>query len=237
MPKQRPQPRQGPRKTVAYVRASTEEQSLTLTAQEARIRAYCAATDRNVDSVVADPGYSAKTLTDRPGMQRIIASIRSGEVGTVIVQKLDRLTRSVYDLGELMSLFATEEAALIVVSESIDTSTASGRMVMNIMASVAQWEREAIAERTKAVLAHKRGLRQVYGATPYGYRRTEDRLLSNPREQRGLALMKSRFEQGATYRAIAAELASSGFRPRGTVWHPNTVRRILHTCMTREAVA
>ena len=80
------------------------------------------------------------------------------------------------DLAELLELFQKRDVALVSVAESLDTGSAAGRLVMNIMASVAQWEREAIAERTATALRHKRARRQVYNHEPYGYARNGNEL-------------------------------------------------------------
>ncbi len=74
----------------------------------------------------------------------------------LIVAKLDRLTRSVKDLAELLERFERKGVALVSVAESLDTGSAAGRLVLNITAAVSQWEREAIGERTKDALSHKR---------------------------------------------------------------------------------
>jgi site-specific DNA recombinase len=82
-------------------------------------------------------------------MARVLDLVQSREVGMVIVAKLDRLTRSVRDLAVLLEQFQRRGVSLVSVAESLDTGSASGRLVLNIMVSVSQWEREAIGERTR----------------------------------------------------------------------------------------
>src|SRR5690349_17429513 len=109
-------------KTVGYVRVSTEDQAregVSLDAQAERIRAYAVATDRVLDEIIVDAGESAKSLR-RPGIQRIISGVRSGEIGAVVALKLDRLTRSVKNLLELIETFAKADADLVSVSDSLD---------------------------------------------------------------------------------------------------------------------
>ena len=138
-------------KAVAYVRVSTEKQAdagQSLDAQRAKVTAYAGLYDLELVEVIVDAGASAKTL-DRPGLTRALAMLKSGEADALVVVKLDRLTRSVRDLGELVDrYFANGKAALLSVSEQIDTRSAGGRLVLNVLASVSQWEREAIGERT-----------------------------------------------------------------------------------------
>jgi DNA invertase Pin-like site-specific DNA recombinase len=105
--------------------------------------------------VIIDGGESAKNL-NRPGLQRLLTLVNGGKVTAVIIAKLDRLTRSVKDLCSLLELFEKRGVALISVAESLDTASAAGRLVITIMAAVSQWEREAIGERTRDALRHKR---------------------------------------------------------------------------------
>jgi DNA invertase Pin-like site-specific DNA recombinase len=87
--------------------------------------------------IIVEAGESAKSL-NRPGMQRLLALVDAGEVQAVIVAKLDRLTRSVKDLCELLERFERRGVALISVAESLDTGSAAGRLVLNIMTAVSQ---------------------------------------------------------------------------------------------------
>lgn len=99
--------------------------------------------------------------------------LRAGQADAILVVKLDRLTRSVRDLGELVErYFATGRWALLSVSEQIDTRSAAGRLVLNVLASVAQWERETTGERTSAAMQHKASQREFIGghSAPFGFR-------------------------------------------------------------------
>src|SRR6202050_4373823 len=100
--------------------------------------------------------------------------VNGGKVQGVIVAKLDRLTRSVKDLCGLLELFEKRKVALISVAESLDTGSAAGRLVITIMAAVSQWEREAIGERTRDALRHKRGKGERVGNIGSGYRLAVD---------------------------------------------------------------
>ena len=118
--------------------------------------------------MVEDAGLSAKSM-DRPGLQSVLAMLRRGEVQAVVVAKLDRLTRSVRDLGTLIEgPFA--KAALPSVAEQIDTRSAGGRLVLHVLGSVAQWERETIGERVTVALAHLKAQGRRTGSVPYGKR-------------------------------------------------------------------
>jgi site-specific DNA recombinase len=174
-------------RTVGYVRVSTDKQAergISLEAQEAKIRAMATVQGAELIDVIVDGGESAKSL-NRPGLQRLMGLVHSGGVQAVIVAKLDRLTRSVKDLCGLLELFEKRKVALISVAEALDTGSAAGRLVITIMGAVSQWEREAISERTRDALGHKRSLGERVGNIAFGSRLSDDRhhLEPDPTEQ------------------------------------------------------
>src|ERR1022692_1496167 len=178
-------------KTVGYVRVSTDKQAdrgVSLEAQAEKIRAMAVVHSVALAEIIVDGGESAKSL-NRPGMARLLAMVDAGEVRTVIIAKLDRLTRSVKDLCTLLERFERRGVALVSVAESLDTSSAAGRLVLNIMTAVSQWEREAIGERTRDAMRHKRSNGERVGNIPYGYRLAADgrHLEEDPTEQTALA--------------------------------------------------
>jgi site-specific DNA recombinase len=136
-------------RAIGYARVSTDEQSqqgVSLSHQAEKIKAYCMAKDWELIRVVRDEGYSGKDLT-RPGIQEIIKGCRKKEFDVVVTLKLDRLTRSVKDLGYLVEdVFNKHCVAFSSLQDNFDTSTANGRMVMNILATLAQWERDIISD-------------------------------------------------------------------------------------------
>jgi DNA invertase Pin-like site-specific DNA recombinase len=145
-------------KTVGYVRVSTDKQAergISLEAQAERIRAMALVQGAELSDIIVESGESAKSL-NRPGMTNLLELVDAGKLKAVIVAKLDRLTRSVKDLCELLERFERKGVALVSVAESLDTGSAAGRLVLSIMAAVSQWEREAIGERTRDALHHKR---------------------------------------------------------------------------------
>jgi DNA invertase Pin-like site-specific DNA recombinase len=153
-----------------------------------------------------------------------------------VVVKLDRLTRSVRDLADLIDLCAKHDVALVSVGETLDTSTAAGRMVVNMLGVVAAWEREAIGERTATALAHKRQQRTAYGPTPFGYVRVGDALVPEPREQDAFNEAARMDRAGASFREIAVRLTDLGVQPhRGKSWYASSVSAMLRSKMATEA--
>ena len=180
--------------------------------------------------VIVDGGESAKSL-NRPGLQRLLELINAGKVEAVIVAKLDRLTRSVKDLCGLLELFEKRKVALISVAESLDTGSAAGRLVITIMAAVSQWEREAIGERTRDALRHKRNKGERVGNIAFGSRLAGDgqHLEPDPAEQAALAEIRRLRGQGATLRGIAAHLNHRELTTRrGTPWRLESVARVIN---------
>mgnify|MGYP001478974391 CR=1 FL=1 len=220
-------------KVIGYARVSTQDQAregFSLDAQETRLRAYAVAVGRTIDEVIIDAGQSAKTL-QRPGLQRLLSDVRHGSVAAIVVVKLDRLTRSVRDLADLIDSLQSTRTALVSLSESLDTGTAAGRMMLNLLASVSQWECEAIGERTAEVLGEMRVSRQIYSHVPFGYRRVADALVEHPEEQRGLQTMREMRADGKSLQSIAGWLTENGFTPRQGArrWYPQTVKDVLQS--------
>jgi len=217
-------------KAALYTRVSTEDQTangVSLSMQEERLRAYCKARDWQVHKVYMDDGASAKTL-DRPALMRLMADARTRKFEAVCAYKLDRLTRSVRDLGTLLEFFDKRDLALVSLSESFDATTAAGRLMVNLLGSVSQWEREIIGERTSAALKFKRNHLKVYGEVPFGFKRIGDRLEPLDRELVVVRRMYGLRRDGLTLRAIADTLNRDRIRTKkGKRWAAEQVRYLL----------
>jgi DNA invertase Pin-like site-specific DNA recombinase len=203
-------------KTVAYIRTSTDKQEISPEAQRAKIEAYATLYELQLVEVIVET-QSAKSL-ERPGLQRALGMLKDGTASALLVVKLDRLTRSVADLGRLLEeYFASSECALLSVTEQIDTRTAGGRLVLNVLASVSQWEREVIGERTRAAMQHKKNLGEYTGGQIlYGRRLSSDgkTLEDDPKAIEAVQRAKALRDEGKPLRAIATELERAGFLSR-----------------------
>src|SRR5580704_12216333 len=216
-------------KVLGYVRVSTDKQGISLEAQAQKIRAIAVVHDAELLDLIVDGGESAKSL-QRPGMERLLALVEGRKVQAVIVAKLDRLTRSVRDLCELLELFERRGVALISVAESLDTSSAAGRLVINIMMAVSQWEREAIGERTRDAMRHKRSQGERVGNIQFGYRLSGDgkHVEPDPGEQAVLDEISQLRQTGHSLRGIASALNHRELRTRrGSPWRLESVARIV----------
>lgn len=227
-----------PTRAVAYIRVSTEKQAdggVSLDAQKAKVEAYASLYNLTLAEVIVDAGVSAKTL-DRPGLARALELLSTGVADALLVVKLDRLTRSVRDLGDLVErYFGPDGAALLSVAENIDTRTASGRMVLNILASVSQWEREAIGERTADALVQVKAEGVKLGGAALGWTRTEATdadgrrvVLPVAEEAETVARIRDLRAAGNTLREIAAALDAEGRKTKkGGKWFASTVKNVL----------
>jgi site-specific DNA recombinase len=211
-------------RSLGYVRVSLEKQAdngVSLDAQTAKIRAMAQIQGAELTEIIVDGGESAKSL-DRPGMGRLMKSVRDRQVDSIIVAKLDRLTRSVKDLADLLELFSRKNVSLVSVAESLDTRTAAGRLVINMLISVAQWEREQLGERTRDALRFKKQRGERVGNIPYGYRLGNDgtHIEANPSEQKIITRVKSLRNKGQSLRSIASALNKHALKTRsGSPWH------------------
>ena len=219
-------------RTIAYLRVSTERQAdtgVSLDAQQEKARAYASLYDLELVEVIIDAGESAKTL-DRPGLQRALSMLKTGQADALLVVKLDRLTRSVVDLGKLIeTYFAPGKAALMSVSEQIDTRSAAGRLVLNILASVSQWERETIGERTSVAMKYKQAKGEYIGGhAPYGFDLVNGELVRNEAEQSVIGQARHLHEAGLSLRKIAAELDRQGIKARsGSIFAAPQIQRMV----------
>jgi len=157
----------GPKTAVGYVRVSTQEQAtegVSLDAQRDRLRAYCKLNSIRLIDIKADEGYSGSNL-ERPGLQAALQMVRRGRVNTLIVAKLDRLSRLLRDVCTLVAeLFSDEQNHLLSLCGMVNTHTAAGRMVLMNLANYHQFEREMISERTRDALQHNEGPGDSSGA-------------------------------------------------------------------------
>lgn len=226
------------REAVAYIRCSKREQATeghTLPAQENKVHAMAQAQGVTIARVFVDGGFSAGTLK-RPAVQELLAAVRRGDVAALYVSKLDRLCRSLPDLLLIVRLCEKHNVALISASESIDTGSPAGRMMVAVLGIIAQFERERTAERIRDVAFDLRAQGRAYCRhAPFGHKRDGVRLVPDPEQQRALATMRQMHADGASYRQIAERLTADGVAPRGRAWYASSVRDVLRSRMNEAA--
>ena len=203
---------------VGYIRVSTRDQAeggYGLAAQKDAIEKECDRRGWTLKALFSDEGESGKNL-DRPALRSALECVASGEASGLAVSKLDRLSRSVADFASLLAWFTDAGRTLIALDLGIDTSTPGGRLVANVFASVAEWEREVIAARTKD------GLQAA---------REAGKPISGPAlvDDEGLrALIEGMRESGMTQQAIADRLNADEVPTLrgGAMWRPSSIQSV-----------
>ena len=223
---------------VGYVRVSTLEQAsegVSLDTQRDRIRAYCKFNGIKLIDILADEGVSGSTL-DRTGLQAALRILQRGRANTLVVVKLDRLTRSVRDLCFLVDdYFAQDRYHLLSICGMVNTHSAAGRMLMLNLANFAQFEREIISERTREAMQHLKAQGVKMGHAPYGYEYAQalaDKgrrvLVPLASEQAVIAKIAVSHKEGIGFTDIARRLNAEGIRARqGGDWCGRVVSVIL----------
>jgi DNA invertase Pin-like site-specific DNA recombinase len=209
-----------PARVIGYVRVSTDEQAISglgLADQEHRIREMAKPHGWRIVQMIRDEGLSAGTL-ERPGLYRALALLAAGRADGLVVAKLDRLTRSTVDFGLLLEWFRDAGRTLVLLDLGVDTSTAGGELVANVIASVAQWERGVISERTRAALGALRAQGKPTGRPAVA----DDQALAT-------RIRAMRDDEGLTLRQIAARLNDEDvptMRGAGK-WQPSSIQSAL----------
>ena len=225
-------PSASPRVVVGYVRVSTARQAtegVSLEAQESRIRAYAVAQGLEVASVHVDEGLSGGRANNRPALQAALTDACKRR-GVLVVYSLSRLARSTKDALEIGARLDKAGADLVSLSESLDTTSASGKMIFRLLAVLAEFERDLISERTTGAMAHLRlAGRRISHVIPYGYTDEGGKLVPVPAERAVVRRMLAWQEAGLSLRAIAAKLAEAGIPSKmgRPTWTAATVRHVL----------
>jgi site-specific DNA recombinase len=217
-------------KLVGYIRVSSETQAenTSLDEQRRRIQAYCDAFAHELIQVFEEVG-SGKNAGDRPQFQAALDMVR-GEADGIVALKLDRIARNTRDVLALVEdVLQPSNKALMLLDLNVDTSTPTGRMILTVMAAVAQLERDTISERTKSGRAAKAALGgYAYGSPKFGTRAVGGELEIHEKEQETIALIRRHRRSGKSYREIAAYLnAQSIPSKRGGAWIHTSVKAIL----------
>lgn len=215
-------------KAALYARVSTDEQAkdgYSIGAQCKKLQQYAELNDWESELYV-DDGYSAKDL-NRPQINKLFKAIEEGKIKTVVIYKLDRITRNVRNLYELMDLFDKSDCKLISLTESLDTSSASGRFFITMLGAMAQWERETIGERTFVGMKEAIKSGKVNSKAPFGYTRKKDSFIINESEANMVKTMFEKYDRGIGVDTIIKDFQKEGLIPMDKVWDPTKIFRIL----------
>ncbi len=221
---------------IGYIRVSTDKQAeegVSLEAQEAKIRAYCDLYELTLVGIEVDAGKSAKEMTKRDGLKKALKHLEDGSATHLIVTKIDRLSRSIVDMGILVKKYFKNQEALISINDHVNTSTATGRMFLNMIVMFSEYEREVIGERTSEALKHLKSKGVSLGPAPLGKSHSEDvdqggrrKIVDNRTEE--LTVSRIQSLKGLSLRKICKILTDEGHKTkRGGKWHPQSVKLVL----------
>ncbi len=192
-----------PKRVVTYARVSTADKQ-SPEAQIAELRRYCAAREWNVIEEIVDHGFSGGT-DQRPGLKKLMALIRARRVDVIVVTKLDRFARSLKHLVSALDEFTSLGVLFVSISDQIDLTTASGRLMLHLLAAFAEFERALIRERTMNGLEHARNSGKTLGRPKT---RDDDAILKLRAE--GLSYSKIQKLLGISRPAIHRAIKSTG---------------------------
>jgi DNA invertase Pin-like site-specific DNA recombinase len=223
-------------KAIGYIRVSTEEQAkhgVSLDMQRSKIAAYADLEDMNLVDIIADEGISGCNIKGRPGIQRALAMVKSGQVKAVIVYKLDRLARNTIEALQVAKLMDRNGVALHSITEKLDTKSAMGRFFFTLMASIAEMERGIISERISAAMSRKREKKEPCSNNPpFGYQIVENRLVPDIQENKVINRIAELRRAGHTVWGIREILEKEGLlNRRGNPYGKTQI----HSLIMREA--
>ena len=211
-----------------YIRVSTFDQvreGFSLGEQEERLKEFCNFRRYNIYKIYQDAGISAKN-DKRPAYQEMIEDVKKGNINVIVALKLDRLTRSVYDIEKLMKFVNDYECDIDCMADESNTTTSNGRMVMRIMTSVSQNEIEKCSERTKFGMAGAIKNGHIPNRTGLGFKRKNKKLVPDPLTKDIIVRIFDLYLEGKSHQAIANIYNKEKVLGK-TNWYDSTIQKIL----------
>lgn len=212
-----------------YIRVSTEDQAregFSLPEQEKRLRAMCEYKNYKVYDVYEERGISAKTGNYRPEFERLLQDVRDKKVNTIVVLKLDRLTRSVSDWEKILTFLEENDAYLDCSNDEINTTNANGKMISRILTSVSQQEIERTSERTKIGLTGAIKVGHIPHQAPLGYKHEDKKLVIDYATKDVAIRIFNMYHDGLSYKKISNILNEEKVLDK-TNWRDSTILNIL----------
>ena len=216
-----------------YIRVSTEDQAregFPLGEQKEKLLQLCAFKGYEVFKVYEDAGISAKDMEHRPKFQEMLNDVKTGKINYIVAYKLDRVTRSVRDLEELINILEKYNCYLICDRDDVNTSTANGRFFVRMLTVLSQLEIEIVSERTKFGLNGAIKVGHIPGKVPLGYYRDTDKTLKVDITTKDIVLrIFELYLEGKSYQTISNILNEEKvLSPNNKKWCDSTIDRIIN---------
>ena len=216
-----------------YIRVSTEDQAregFSLGEQEEKLRQLCSFKDFQVYKVYQDRGISAKDMEHRPGFQEMMDDMRKGKINYIVAYKLDRVTRSVRDLEQLIDELEKYNCYLICERDDVNTSTANGRFFVRMLTVLSQLEIEVVSERTKFGMNGAIKAGHLPGKCPLGYYRDKDKVVKiDPITSQVVKRIFKMYLEGKSYYRISEIFNDEKvLYPRDKEWTEASIRTIVN---------
>ena len=171
-----------------------------------------------------DPAFSGGNM-ERPGLKRLMADIEAGKVDVVVIYKIDRLTRSLADFSKMVEVFERQGVSFVSVTQQFNTTTSMGRLMLNVLLSFAQFEREVTGERIRdKIAASKRKGMWMGGVPPLGYDVENRRLVPNPQEAKLIRHIFTRFVELGSSTKLVKELKLDGVTSKAWTTQDGKIR-------------
>ena len=212
-----------------YIRVSTEDQAregFSLPEQEKRLRTMCEYKGYKIYDIYEERGISAKTGNYRPEFERLLHDLKDRKVNTIVVLKLDRLTRSVADWEKILTFLEENEAYLDCANDDINTTNANGKMVARLLTTVSQNEIERTSERTKIGLAGAIKVGHIPHMAPLGYKHENKKLVIDYSTKDVVIRIFNMYHDGLSYKKISNVLNEEKVLDK-TNWRDSTILNIL----------
>ena len=228
-----------------YTRKSSDEgldqEFNSLDAQHEACKSYIASQRHEGWTLIRDRyddgGFSGGSM-ERPGLTALLADVSAGKVDVVVIYKIDRLTRSLADFARIMDILEKSGASFVSVTQSFNTKTSMGRLMLHVLLSFAQFEREVGAERVRDKIAASKAKGMWMGGTvPLGYHAVERKLVVNEAEARTVRVIMARFVETRSVPATLRWAREQGLRTKrrqragqpsgGNLFHYGALRGLL----------
>ena len=215
-----------------YTRKSSEEgldqEYNSIDAQRDAGHAYIASQRAEGWIAVADdyddPAFSGGNM-ERPALKRLMADIEAGKIDVIVIYKIDRLTRSLADFSKMVEVFERQGVSFVSVTQQFNTTTSMGRLMLNVLLSFAQFEREVTGERIRdKIAASKRKGMWMGGIPPIGYDVANRRLIPNEAEAKTIAHIFQRFVELGSTTKLVKELRLDGVTSKAWTTQDGRIR-------------